>query len=192
MEQKYIRERLEETCLEPLTLHPFLIPVIVLERVEAVITRQLRTLIERSLAGLEQVGRDLRGYEYLARNNIIETEAKAALELQIYTASIKENIDVAMLTGRSLLTWAREIDRSGMIDEQATRFGDAEGVICDRLEYFLRGMELQMLGLKRAETIINIHRQGVCLSFPFLLLESKTDCKLLDPAARGTKRKHRQ
>jgi hypothetical protein len=103
----------------------------------------------------------LRGYEYLARNNIIETEAKAALELQIYTASIKENIDVAMLTARSLLGWAREIDRSGMSEEQARRFGDAEELICDRLEYFLRGMEVQMLGLKRAETIINIHRQGV-------------------------------
>ena len=144
-----------------------LIPTLVLENVEAVITRQLRTLVQRSLAGLDKVGRDLRGYEYLERNNIIETEAKAALELQIYTASINENIQLAILTGQKLLDWSKELDMSSMTDSQAKVFGDADAIITDRLEYFLRGMEVQMLGLKRAETIINIHRQGVRPLNPF-------------------------
>jgi hypothetical protein len=155
-----------------------LIPTLVLESVEAVITRQLRTLVQRSLAGLDKVGRDLRGYEYLERNNIIETEAKAALELQIYTASINENIQSALSTGRQLLQWIKELDTSSMSDDQRKKFGDADKIVRDRLEYFLRGMEVQMLGLKRAETIINIHRQGVRLiPFPLQHLPTPSSSK---------------
>ena len=158
-ELSYIRERLQETCLLPLTIHPLLLLVFILETMVKVEVSRVEEYYREAISRLPPFAE---GGIIPLRDVNIEQESRGALFLTHrcdYSSLCLEILQSALVT---LVVWCMECDSTFMTEKHKLAFEDAGKIICHRLQNLLSTVRGADRLLRTTKAYNEVFRQSVC------------------------------
>lgn len=187
-ELQFIHNKLNETTLQALTIHPMFVLVILMELLfngiqeaaQVVFGDSIRLRLEANLFGNEV-------FKHLIEENLgIEEAAAKAFGNEQWILTALEEMEFTVKMGCKFISWCKDFELADATEYQKVRFDTAGQIICNRLEYMVNGLDLQLIRVRRAQNQSRLNRTGVS---SFFLMQMKMVNKL---AARNTKRNHRE
>jgi hypothetical protein len=97
----------------------------------------------------------------------IKQEASAAHRSSFKISWIQELLEIAIDSGNKLRIWTTEFHHIKLSDEEADEFYAAEQIICNRLEYLVDRLHIQLTWIKRFQRDMQAHRQAVSNPYPY-------------------------
>jgi hypothetical protein len=165
-EREFIKSKLEDETLQPFSLHPLFVPVLILELLfhEAIHTLgpefgySIHMYINANL-------HVLRGYELPKHDLDIEEASEDSLRHEQSILILFEKIESAIKIGTKVLNWFGTFDTSFMSECERKGFQSADAILRNRMEYLVEGFELQLIRLRRTQGHAQLNRLGVFLIY---------------------------
>jgi hypothetical protein len=162
--------KLHRPAIQPLTIHPMLIPVLVFEFSCDHCLRELNRLFVRCVEMYQSFGLSNRSF---SRFRDTEADDRVAAQLAFGDgqdlSALEERMDVSIMMAKRLLSYFEDFEQKTPDGPLKSPFIEAGSIIRTRLEYFLDLLEFQLPRLRRAKSHTVLNRTGVCPFAPFSL-----------------------
>lgn len=162
-ESEFMLKHLTNVNIYPLTIHPMLLFVLIMELLFDEVVVETRIAFGDSIrlkyfGELHTEGR----FKHMAQENFDIKEAVAtALGNEQKILGLIEKSEFAIRMGSKAQSWFEGLDCLVPAGEQRNRFATAGNIILNKLEYLVDGIELQLLRLKRAQGHSQLNKLGV-------------------------------
>lgn len=157
-----VQESIKDEALQLLFIHPMLVPTLVMDILFTEIVEKAQVLYEEWRQAIKK-GALVEGlYMTSEFENIdIKQEASAAHRSSFKISWIQEVLEIAIDSGNKLRIWTTEFHHVKLSDEEADEFYAAEQIICNRLEYLVDRLHIQLTWIKRFQRDMQAHRQAL-------------------------------
>lgn len=164
--------RLSKPSIQPLTIHPLLVPVLVYEFTFHSCHRELYRIFDNCIGLYQKLGLNFNTAHSHFRD--AEADDKIATEIAFGDSqslcALEERMDFSIMMGKKLMSYFDDLEQATPDSEMKVTFVEAGSIIRNRLEYLIDGLEFQLPRLRRAKAHTQLNRTGVCSLCPFHLL----------------------
>jgi hypothetical protein len=162
-ELDFIQGRLNDAALHALTVHPMFVVVLVMELLFNETLVEARAVFGNSIRLQHKANlHDNEAFKHLVDENLnIEDAASRAFGNEQRILVLLEKMEFAIKMGKKAMSWIEDLELTDSTDEQKSRFKTSGQIICNRFEYLLDGLDLQLIRVKRARSHSQLNRTGV-------------------------------
>ena len=155
--------RLLRPAIQPLTIHPMLIPVLAFEITWEFCQKELNRLFEHCISTYQALGlNNSRAFTHFRAN---EADDQAAAEQSFGDGqdlcALEERVEFSIMMAKKLLSYFEDLEHKTPDGPLKGPFVEAGSIIQTRLEYLLDTLEFQLPRFRRAKGHTILNRTGV-------------------------------
>lgn len=162
--------KLLRPSIQPLTIHPMLIPVLVYEFTFETCNKELYRIFDRCIGLYQTLG--LTNNRAFSHFKVYEADDRYAAEMSFgdgqSLCALEERVDFSIMMGKKMLSYFDDLEHRTPDSKLKGTFVEAGSIIQTRLEYLIDSLEFQLPRLRRAKAHTLLNRTGVRSSPPSL------------------------
>lgn len=171
---KIITSKLLSDSTQLLSIHPLLLPTLVIELLFKNCIKDLTRIFGQAISTQQSLG--LTSARRFAHFRDLEADNEAAANRSFgdgqNLAGLEERMEFTMMAGRKILDYFDELENITPDGAYRNNFIEAGKIVKNRLTFFIDGLELQMPRLRRAKAHTELNQTGVGLR-PLACLDHK-------------------